>query len=174
VLGISVDKPSLVAILTNTPSWVFVVFIALVLLGYQQRYDRTVGRRRLLFLPVAMLILSCYGIVSSFGLGLLSFLPWALGIGAVTVLLPKRLKFSVKLVAEGIFLVKGSWWPLVLMMGIFFIKYITGYALARNLAIAFQPWFIAIVSLSLGIFSGVFLARVIAALRTRPEDGSYI
>jgi hypothetical protein len=49
------------------------------------------------------------------------------------------------------------------MMAIFFIKYVTGYALARNLAIAFQPWFIGTVSLSLGLLSGAFLARAGAA-----------
>jgi hypothetical protein len=49
------------------------------------------------------------------------------------------------------------------MMTIFFIKYLTGYALARKLVIAFQPWFIASVSLSLGLLSGTFLARAGAA-----------
>jgi hypothetical protein len=49
------------------------------------------------------------------------------------------------------------------MMGIFSIRYLVGYALARNLPIAFQPWFIAVVGFSLGMFSGAFLARASAA-----------
>jgi hypothetical protein len=59
------------------------------------------------------------------------------------------------------------------MMAIFFTKYVTGYALARNLAIAFQPWFIGAVSLSLGILSGAILARAVAALQARPEGSSH-
>lgn len=167
------NQPSLHTILTHTPSWVFVVFIILLVLGYQQSRNRTVGRGRLLLLPVAMLGLSFYGVASSFGLGLLSCLAWALGVGAVASLFSQRLKASVQPGPAGTFLVQGSWWPLALMMAIFFIKYVTGYALARNLAIAFQPWFMGTVSLSLGILSGAFFARVGAALHARLEGGSH-
>ena len=159
------DQSSLLIILTHTPAWVFVVFIGLLALGYQQSRDRTVSRARILLLPVAMLALSFYGVLSSFGLGLLSSFAWALGVGAVWSLFPKKLKSSVQPGPAGSFFVPGSWWPLAFMMAIFFIKYLTGYALARNLAIAFQPWFIGLASLSLGIFSGIFFARAGAALR---------
>lgn len=162
------NQLSLLAVLTHTPSWVFVVFMVLLVLGYQQSRDRTVSRRRLLLLPVAMLGLSFYGVASSFGLGLLSCFAWALGVGAVTSFFSKRLKSSVQPGPAGSFLVQGSWWPLALMMAIFFIKYVTGYALARNLTIVFQPWFVGAVSLSLGILSGAFFARAGAALHVRP------
>lgn len=167
------EPPSLLVALTHTPSWVFVVFIVLLILGYQQSRNRTVNRRRLLLLPVAMLGLSFYGVASSFGLGLLSCLPWALGVGAVTPLFSQRLKSSVQPGPAGSCLVQGSWWPLALMMAIFSIKYVTGYALARNLTIAFQPWFIGTVSLSLGTLSGAFFARAGATLHARPEGGSH-
>lgn len=166
------EHPSPLAVLTHTPSWVFVLFIVLLVLGYQQSRDRTVGRIRLLLLPVAMLGWSFYGVASSFGLGLLSCLAWALGVGTVTSLLSQRLKSSVRPGPAGSFHVKGSWWPLGLMMAIFSIKFVTGYALARNLSIAFQPWFIGAASLSLGILSGAFFARAGAALYARPEGGS--
>ena len=163
------DQPSFQAILANTPSWVYVVFIVLLVLGYQQSRNRTVGRRRLLILPAAMLCWSFYGVASSFGLGLLACLAWAVGVGAASTLFWQRLKSAVQPGPAGTFFVRGSWWPLALMMGIFTIKYVTGYALARNLAIALQPGFIGAVSLSLGILSGVFIARVGAALHVRPE-----
>ena len=69
--------------------------------------------------------------------------------------------------------IPGSWWPLALMMAIFFIKYATGYAFARNLAIALQPWFVGAVSLSLGLLSGAFLARAGAAWNTHSEGSGY-
>jgi len=154
-----VNHPSLLAVLTHTPWWVFVVFIVPLILGFQQSRDRTVSRRRLLLLPLAMLGLSFYSVVSSFGLGVLPCLVWALGVGAVAAFCSRRLKFSAQPGPSGSFQVPGSWWPFALMMAIFFIKYVTGYALARHLVIAFQPWFIVTVSLSLGLLSGAFLAR---------------
>jgi hypothetical protein len=110
-----------------------------------------------------MLGLSLYGAVSSFGLALFPFFAWAFGAGVVVVLCARGLKSSAQLGPSDSFLVPGSWWPLAFMMTIFFIRYVTGYALARNLAIAFQPWFIGSVSLLLGILGGVFLARAGAA-----------
>lgn len=153
------DQPSLLAVLTHTPWWVFAIFIALLALGYQQSRDRTVGRSRLLLVPLAMLGLSYYSVTSSFGLGLLPCLVWVLGVGAVPILGSQRLKSSAQPGPAGSFHVPGSWWPLALMMAIFLIKYVTGYALARNLVIASQPWFMGAISLSLGLLSGAFLAR---------------
>lgn len=125
-----------------------------------------------MFLPVAMLGLSFYGVASSFGLGGLSCFAWASGVGAAVTLFSERLKSSVQAGPAGSFFVQGSWWPLALMMVIFFIRYVTGYALARNLAVAFQSWFIGAVSLSLGILSGAFLARAVAALHARPQGAA--
>jgi hypothetical protein len=150
-------------VLAHTPRWVFVVFIALLVLGFHQSRDRAVGHGRLLLLPVAMLGLSLYGVVSSFGLALLPFLAWVLGVGVVVALCTRRLKSSARPGPSGSFRMPGSWWPLALMMGIFSIRYLVGYALARNLPIAFQSWFIAVVSFSLGLLSGAFLARAGAA-----------
>ena len=58
----------LIEILQRTPPWVFVLFFALLALGYFQSRSRTVSRRRVSILPVAMIVLSLYGVFSAFGI----------------------------------------------------------------------------------------------------------
>ena len=162
------DHPSLTDILSHTPRWVFAVFLLLLALGYQQSRDRTVSRTRLLFLPTAMLVLSLAGVASSFGGTWLSLLAWALGL-ATTALpgLRPALAATRRPTSSGPVFVPGSWWPLVLMLAIFGLRYVTGYAQARKLDMTLQPWVIGAISLSLGLISGAFLARAGAALRAR-------
>ena len=162
------DHPSLLAVLSHTPRWVFAVLIALLALGYQQSRDRTVSRTRLLLFPAAMLALSLAGVTSSFGGTWLALLAWALGLAmaALPGLQPSIRAAPPPRSSEPVF-VPGSWWPLVLMLAIFGLRYVAGYAQARQLDMTLQPWFIGAISLSLGLLSGVFVARAGAALRAR-------
>jgi hypothetical protein len=154
------DSPVLTA-LTHTPRWVFMVFVGLLFLGYQQSRNRTVTRPALVLLPATMLGFSLYGVASSFGFSVLPFLAWAVGV-AITYLLGRRLLQSPAYPdPSGSFQVSGSWWPLAVMMGIFFVKYVTSYALARNLPFALQPSFVGCISLALGLLSGIFVARAV-------------
>lgn len=150
--------------LSRTPPWVFAVFIVLVLLGYQQSRERVVGSARLMLLPAAMLCYSLYGVGSSFGLAMFPLAAWVGGfvcvvVLGVRVLRPKGVVYSA---AARSFRVPGSWLPLAAMMTIFAVKYLAGFAFARDLALVHQPWFIGSVSLALGLLSGVFSARAIA------------
>jgi hypothetical protein len=153
--------------LSHTPPWVFAVFVLLVFFGYRQSRGRTVGRAGLMALPLAMLCLSFYGVVSSFGLIPPPLLAWGLGLLlpvalGVRLLTPKDVIYA----SSGSFLVPGSWLPLVLMMAIFFVKYVVGFATARNLPMIHLPWFIASVSFAFGLFSGALSARGIGILRS--------
>lgn len=158
---------SLLQTLSHTPTWVYAVFVLLVYFGHRQSRGRTVGRGGLMALPLAMLCLSLYGVVSSFGLVPPPLLAWGLGLLlpvalGVRMLTPKGVIYA----SSGSFLVPGSWLPLVLMMAIFCVKYLVGFATARDLPAIHLPWFIASVSLALGLFSGALCARSIGILRS--------
>jgi hypothetical protein len=157
-----VEQSLLLTALTHTPPWVFVVFGGLLLLGYQQSRDRTITRGTLLLLPAAMLCLSLYGVASSFGFAILPLFSWAFGVALIYFLGTRLLKPSAQPSPSGSFQVSGSWWPLAVMMGIFFVKYATSYALARNLPITLEPWFVDTISLAFGLLSGIFLVRAVA------------
>ncbi len=158
----------LIEILKRTPSWVFVLFFALLTLGYSQSKDRSVSRVKVSILPVAMISLSFYGVLSAFGFVPIGLAFWALGVAIAVGLgtklaLPQGVAFSTETQS---FLVPGSWLPLAFMMAIFFTKYAVGVILARWLPIASDSAFVGAVSLCYGLFSGVFLARAIVIWRS--------
>ena len=61
----------LVQILSNTPTWVFLLFFVLLVFGLMQTRTRTVRKMPTLLLPTGMILLSLTGINSSFGLRLI-------------------------------------------------------------------------------------------------------
>jgi len=162
-----------VEILKRTPPWVFVLFFALLALGYLQSKDRVVSRGKVAILPAAMLLLSFYGVLSAFGITLLTLTSWLAGVG-ITAWLgiksenPSGVSFATE---TKTFSVPGSWLPLSLMMAIFFTKYAVGIILARKLPIAGELAFIGSISLIYGLLSGLFFARAVAILRTARVSG---
>jgi hypothetical protein len=146
---------------------VFVLFFALIALGYYQSKDRMVRRSKISMLPVAMIALSFYGVLSAFGMAPIGFALWVLGV-AISVKLgaklaaPKGVIYSAETQS---FFVPGSWLPLAFMMAIFFTKYAVGVILAKQLPVARETAFVGSVSLCYGLLSGVFLARAIAILQ---------
>lgn len=150
-------------ILNRTPSWVFLLFFALLALGYMQSKDRTLTRTKVLILPTVMLVLSLLGIFSAFGATRLGLGCWALGAAAAVAIgiklgTPRCVRFSVE---SQTFYVPGSWTPLALMMGIFLTKYVVGVIFARELLIAKTTGFLVAVSFCYGVFYGAFLSRAI-------------
>jgi hypothetical protein len=165
----SEEEPMLIEILQRTPLWVFVLFFALLALGYSQSKDRKLSRSKVAILPAAMMVFSIYGVVSAFGLGPVGLFSWAAGIAIAVALgvvlgTPKGVTYSPATLS---FSVPGGWLPLALMMAIFFTKFAIGVTLARSLSVASEPMFVDLVSLCYGFFSGPFLARAIVIWRTK-------
>ena len=158
----------LIEILKRTPPWVFVLFFILVTLGYLQSKDRTASRGRVSILPLAMVALSFFSVLSAFGVVAAGLGFWALGVAiaiAVGVKLgePRGVGFSSDTQS---FFIPGSWLPLAFMMAIFFTRYAVGVVLARHLPVAGETAFVASVSLAYGIFSGSFIARALVIRRS--------
>ena len=162
----------LMQIIKNTPPWVFILFFVLIALGVSQSKGRTVKRSKVSILPGAMLVLSLYGVFSAFGMVPAGLACWVLGVAFTVglrekVAAPHGVTFSPE---SQSFFVPGSWFPLVLMMAIFFVKYLVGVIVARQLPIGGDPAFVSLVSLCYGLLSGVFLARAIVTLRAAAGD----
>ena len=160
-----------IEILRHTPVWVFVLFIGLVLMGFRQTLALRASRTRLLILPAVMATLSLTGVCSVFGAHAAGIAGWASGVGAAALaggllLDPNDIDYSA---IDGKYTLPGSWWPMLLMLVIFFIKYAVAVALARNPALVNAMSFATGASLAYGLSSGVFLARAINALRAPVE-----
>jgi len=148
-------------ILTHTPHWVFGLLAMLMVLGLMQTRTRQVRIQVALILPFIVLILSLTSVIRYVGWQIPALLCWLIGISAVSF-------FSIKMFDENLvrldknsrkLIIQGSWIPLFVILGIFLTRYALGVATAMQFDIIRNASFSLIVSLVLGGWSGVFLAR---------------
>lgn len=158
-----VSSSPLPTALAHTPAWVFCLFLTLLFLGMRQRRDRTASLARLLALPAVLIGLSLVGIVSSFGLSPVPGTAWIGGLLLGTAAFARRARSSLAYRGDGSFEVRGSTWPLVLMMGIFALRYVVAYLDATDSATALRPGFQVGTGFALGLMGGVLASRAAAA-----------
>ncbi|MBU0923898.1 hypothetical protein KKG81_03340 [bacterium] len=156
-------------IISKTPIWVFILFIVLVIVGLLQLRDRNVSLEKAIILPISMICLSFYGLISAFGLEIKSIFCWLIGLIIAVLLnlllkLPKNSTYDTKL---KIFFIKGSIIPFILIMSIFFTKYFVAVVIAKHLAILNELSFIYGISFIYGVLSGLFFGRFFILLKLR-------
>lgn len=154
-------------IISKTPIWVFILFIVLVIVGLLQLKDRNVSVQKAIILPISMICLSFYGLISAFGLEIKSIFCWLIGLIIAVLLnlllkLPKNSTYDTKL---KIFFIKGSIIPFILIMSIFFTKYFVAVVIAKHLAILNELSFICGISFIYGVLSGLFFGRIFILLK---------
>ncbi len=148
-------------IISNTPTWVFVLFLALLVMGLLQLKPMVRAYRRVLIFPLIFLIWSCYGVISSFGWSPTTLLPWAASyVLSAWLVAQLRPDIATRFYPETqTFYVAGSVVPLTLMMGIFFLKYFVGVSTAMHTRFADSEAFAPVIGLLYGALSGVFAGR---------------
>jgi hypothetical protein len=153
----------LLQILSHTPRWVFALFALLVWLGGRQLLAGRVSLARVTLLPIAMTGLSVYGVLSAFGDSPMALAGWAAAaVVAAAIVLQRALPAGTRYSADTrSFHVAGSAVPLLLMLGIFFTKYVVGVQTAMHPALAHQHDFALAVGTLYGAFSGIFVARTL-------------
>lgn len=163
-------------ILKNTPTWVWGLLSALLVLGLSQVRSRDVGQVRMALTPVAMTGLSLWGTLSAFGQTLLLapvMLVWLAGAAVMFALIATRqpaagARYNA---TNRSFHVPGSVVPLLLIMGIFFTKYIVGVELAMQPTLAHDTQYALVVSALYGLFSGTFAGRAARTWRLALRPG---
>lgn len=148
-------------ILSHTPPWVFVLFAGLLAFGFMQARDRNVNKISAYLLPIGMVALSLAGVQSSFGIKLVPVALWATGLALVTFIgytffRDTRVVFDPN---RNAFYIPGSWFPLVVIMAIFFTKYAVAVMRALKIDATSSPAFTMALSLAYGCFSGYFSYR---------------
>ena len=161
-------------ILLHTPTWVYGLFVVLIVFGLQQTRSRNVNAFLAYLLPAGMIVLSLAGINSSFGIKPVPITLWALGLITVSAVGFKyfrddRVTFSR---SNRSFFIPGSWTPFFVIMAIFFTKYAFAVMQGFGVAAARSPITAVALSLIYGCLSGYFVARassLVAAAR-RPRQ----
>lgn len=99
----------LASILSHTPTWVRVVFAGLVVLGFRQARPRTVSRRRLIVLPLAVAGSSLYGVALASGYSRLALAAWLLAMAVAFLLMRLAPPRGIPAGAGDSVRVPGSW-----------------------------------------------------------------
>lgn len=155
----------LIALLSRTPFWVWIVLAVLVAFGLRQARDHVVTRRRAVVQPLALGLFSLWGAASAFGLHAAVEGPWLLGLlmglaANQLAALPRR----VQALPGGRFAIGGSWLPMVLLLGVFFMRYAVNVSIAVVPALSAHAGFAAVASLLYGLPAGLLAARAMRIL----------
>lgn len=159
----------LIAILRGTPVQIWLLLAVLIALGLTQSRPREVGVARTTVLPSVLLVLSFYAVVASFGLSAAPVAAWLAGFAAALALAPRLLPSTgaVWSAAAKRMRLPGSWLPMVLIVGLFLVRYAAGVSLALHPQWAASADFFLPFSFAYGVFSGIFAARALEILRIR-------
>jgi hypothetical protein len=160
----------LIQILTHTPIYVWAILAFLVSRGVIAMRDREVETRKLVIIPIVMLVLSLQDIGAKFGFTGISSAAWAVGAAGMALLVWRRGGVRVAAVsapssAAGRVRVRGSWMPLAMMMAVFCTKYAVSVTVAIQPHVRQDALLVATVCALFGVFNGYFLGRLARDLK---------
>jgi hypothetical protein len=159
-------------IVRHTPGYVWVILATLVVLGSLQLRDHHLTRLRLTLAPLALGAFSLWGAGNAFGVHAGVIGAWALGMAAA-FMANRVLQWPREVCSDGAgFVVRGSAWPLALMLAIFVLRYVVAVTLVFHRDWATDALFGGILAASYGALSGLFAARAWRILQSASR-GTY-
>jgi hypothetical protein len=154
-------------IFSHTPFYVWAILAFLVNRGIAASRDRTTTLRAAAIIPLVMAGLALQEIARRFGLTPASASAWLAGAAAGAAIAWQLGAQAVVAVdrAAGTVTQRGSWLPLVLMLGVFCGRYALAVAGAVAPAVLDDALFAMTASLVLGLLNGLLLGRVLRCLQ---------
>jgi hypothetical protein len=150
------------AVVRNTPAWVWGLLAGLLTLGATQLRDRTASLLRVSLLPVSMTIFSIWGTLAAFGNSPVLLTAMAVWLAAASVLFallaPGRSNASYDPASRS-YTLPGTVIPMLLIAGIFLVKYVVGVDLAMGPHLTGDAQYVLTVASLYGAFTGIFLGR---------------
>lgn len=154
------------AIFQRTPFWVWPLLLVLIAAGLRLSRTRSVPPTPVIVISGVMLSVSLLGVISVFHASALALLAW-LSLLVLTLIAcrqwgyPRGWHYDAHTKRLH---VPGSWWPMILFLLIFSLKFAVGMALSLRPQWALQTRFLLPVSALYGLLSGIFAARAWHAL----------
>ncbi len=161
-------------LITKTPTWVFILFIALLAIGFKQSKNRETSRRGLLLFPCFMIVYSSFDLIFNIGVTVWGIFFWLIGFAiawkVTHALLTPDITFCES--DNKKLCVKGSWLPLIIILGIFSVKYTQGAISTLWPEKTTTVYFIVFFSFFNGLFMGLFSARAFSysMLENKPKS----
>jgi hypothetical protein len=154
-------------ILSRTPVWVWGLLAALLAWGIAQSRDRLVAPSRLLLLPIVLLALGLSSMAAGFvALPAAAALWLAALAGGATWSAGRAVRRGTQWRPDTRRLqLPGSWLPMLLIVVIFSLRYITSVGMAINPAWRTAPGVLLPLALLYGGLSGLFIGRALVLLR---------
>jgi hypothetical protein len=163
-------------VLAGTPSWVWGLLAGLVVLGGLQTRDRTAGLARIVTLPLALMAFSLWGLVSAFGAAPGGIAAWLVA-AAIVVFgfsrldAPQGTSYDA---ATRRFHLRGSWVPMLLILGIFFTRYVVNVGIAIHPELKAHGDFAFAVAALYGALSGIFAGRTLRLARMAASPAALV
>ena len=155
----------LMSILRHTPVFVWLILAALVWRGWSARRDREVAARKLAIIPLVLLALSLWGVLSAYASHAVTLPLWLAGVLAGTFVASRLVRGEVAVLPErAALLVRGSWVPMVVLVTMFLLKYVTNVALAIQPALAANASFANVSCALSGLLSGALFGNALPYL----------
>jgi uncharacterized membrane protein len=155
-------------ILRGTPTWVWGLLAGLLVLGVTQLRARNVGAVRTALVPVGMLAFSASAMVGAFAASHLfteMLSAWIAVAGLVALAFLPGTPTASYDPARRQFRVPGSVLPLLMIVGIFLVKWAVGVELALAPQRVQDSGFVLAVACTYGVFNGLFAGRALRLAR---------
>lgn len=153
---------AIVPVVRQTPLWVWGILTALLALGITQLRDRTASLARVSLMPLAMTVFSVWGTFSALRaspyLGQ-AVAVWLMAAVLVCALFTRGRANAQYDPAQRLFSLPGSIVPLLLIVGIFLVKYVVGVDLVMAPQLVRDMSYVLCVAALYGAFTGAFIGR---------------
>lgn len=164
-----IEHPAaIVKVVQSTPAWVWGLLAALLAVGLGQMRARTVSLLRVSLVPVVMAGFSLWGMASAFGStpqGALVIALWLNVAAIVTAIVARGESHATYDASNRTYAVPGSVVPLLMIAGIFLVKWSLGVELAMQPELARDAGFGLSVGAVYGVFNGLFTGRALRLWR---------
>lgn len=154
---------AIIAAATQTPWWVYLIFIVLIKRGITASKPQVVSMQKLIILPLVFIALSIHTVVTAFHVNSTIIGIWLVSILFGTLagwLLVCKHQFKVDK-KNYLIQLPGSWVTLILILLIFASKYYFGYEISADPALLKQTGFEFSLLGVTGICTGLFIGRVL-------------
>jgi len=159
------QQPSLLDILTHTPSWVWAVLVLVIWIGLRRTRDRDVSPSRLVLFPLIIAALAVSNMAGSgFGAATLEGLLLGALTGVYAAFVLEKRNGAIKL-PDGRVRLAGEWTSLAVIVAIFLSRYVTTVIGTVYPATAAGDGFHFVTALLSGFFSVMMLVRTGLRLR---------